>query len=123
MLADAACVSAGDLDDQPLVFCNPINLVPEVAKLQWKLAEGRSPADLHFCASVEAAMVLAGAGFGVAVLPEFLVPCSSQLAVLPLKDAPELSYGMFYRPYPGDEIRKEFIQIAKQHFSDPGQCL
>lgn len=118
-LAQAERVSVADLNHQPLIFCNPINLVPKVAQLQWKLAEGRSPGDLHFCPSVEASMLLAGAGFGMAVLPRFLVPHGSHLAVLDLKDAPELSYGMFYKPYPGDDIQKKFIQIAKQHFSDP----
>ncbi len=116
-LAKADGVSVADLNGQPLIFCNPINLVPEVAKLQWKLAEGRSPAELHFCASVEAAVTLAGAGFGIAVLPKFLVPGEPRLAVLNLRDAPELSYGMFYKPYPGDDMVKKFIQIAKQRLS------
>lgn len=116
-LAAADSVSMGDLNGQPLIFCNPINLVPEVAKLQWKLAEGRSPGELHFCASVEAAVVLAGAGFGIAVLPKFLVPGEPHLAVLNLCDAPELSYGIFYKPYPGDDMLKKFIQIAKRRLS------
>lgn len=118
-LAAAQSISTADLKDQSLIFCNPINLVPEVAKLQWELAEGKKATDIYFCPSVEAAVVLADAGFGMAILPEFLTPQLSHLAVLKLNDAPELSFGMFYKPYSGDDILKKVIQIAKQHYSEP----
>lgn len=122
-LAQAQSVSMADLKDQSLIFCNPINLVPEVAKLQWELAEGRSPIDLHFCDSVEASVVLAESGFGMAVLPKFLIPLGTRLAVLDLNDAPELSFGMFYKPYPGDDALRKLIQFAKQCFSESNDTL
>ncbi|MDD5863389.1 MAG: LysR family transcriptional regulator [Firmicutes bacterium] len=116
-LAARESVSMAELKEQSLILCDPINLIPEVAKLQWALAEGKSPGELHFCASVEAAVVLAGAGFGAAVIPEFLVPRSSRLTALRLTDAPELSFGVFYRPYPGDDVLRSFLQIAGRRFS------
>lgn len=119
-LAAAQSVSLSDLKDQSLIFCNPINLVPEVAKLQWELAEGKSPIELHYCDSVEASVVLAGSGFGIAVLPKYLIPNGTHLAVLELHDAPELSFGMFYKPYPGDDALRKLIQITKQCFCEPG---
>lgn len=122
-LAALENVSMADLKEHSLIFCNPINLIPEVAQLQWKLAEGRRPTDLHFCSSVEASIVLAGAGFGVAVIPKFLVPDMPRLTVLRLTDAPELSFGMFYKPYPGDDVLRKFIQIAGRHFSESDSVI
>lgn len=121
-LAAVQNVSMEALKDQSLIFCNPINLVPEVANLQWELAEGKSPLQLHYCDSVEAAVVLAGSGFGIAVLPKLLIPHGTHLTVLELKDAPDLSFGMFYKPYPGDDALKKLIQITKECFREPN-CI
>lgn len=112
-------IATQDLAEEKLIFCDPITLDPEIAKLQWKLAEGRTAAEIHFCSSPEASVVLAGAGFGLAILPELMVPANSDVAKIRIEDAPKLSFGMFYKPYPGDTVLKEFIQSAKQHFSDP----
>ena len=116
-LAQRESVSMADLKEHSLIFSNPVNLIPDAAKLQWELAAGRSPADFHFCSSVEASIVLMRAGFGAAVIPEFLVPRDARLIVLPLTDAPEVSFGMFYKPYPGDDVLRKFIQLARQHIS------
>lgn len=117
-LAERDDISTRELANEKLIFCDPITLDPEIAKLQWKLAEGRDPADICFCSSAEASAVLAKAGFGLAVLPEIMVPPESDMRTIPIKDAPKLSFGMFYKPYPGDLLLKHFIQSAKKHFSD-----
>lgn len=111
-------ISTGELADEKLIFCDPITLDPEIAKLQWKLAEGRNPADIHFCSTVEEAVVLAEAGYGLAILPELMVPANHQIRAIQIEGAPKLSFGLFYKSYPGDGILKHFIQCAKQHFSD-----
>lgn len=116
-LADRESISAQELAGEKLIFCDPITLDPEIAKLQWKLAEGRNPADIHFCGSAEASSVLAGAGFGLAILPEIMVPFNENIAAVKIEEAPKLSFGLFYQPYPGDAILKQFIQSAKRRFS------
>lgn len=105
-----------ELGDKKLVFCNPIAIDPEISKLQWKLAEGKDPADIHFCESVEAAIVLAEAGFGLAILPEVMLPADRQLKTVALADSPRLTFGIYYKPFPGDVLLKHFIQIAKHCF-------
>lgn len=115
-LAEKERVRIPDLGQEKLIFCDPINVVPAVASLQWKLGEGRSTADIHFCASIGAAAVLAGAGFGAAILPELLVPAEKDIVCIPLEGAPRLSFGLFYKNYPGDTVLKRFVQIAKKQF-------
>ena len=77
-----------------------------------EFVKGKSPAELHFCSSVEASIVLAEAGFGAAVIPQILVPHRTRLTAVKLTDAPELSFGMFYKPYPGNDVLRKFIQLS-----------
>ena len=97
-LAQQEQVSMAELREQSLIFCNQINLIPDAAKLQWELAAGKGPAEVHFCTAVDGAMVLMQAGFVVALIREFLVPRDASLTALPLSGAPEGSFGMFYKP-------------------------
>lgn len=120
-IAEKPRICTQELAGEPLIFCDPIALDAEVARLQWRLAEGRSPADLHFCASLEAAVVLAGAGFGLAILPEIMAPAEGALMKIPIEDAPKLSVGLFYKPYSGDTLLKAFVKSARQCFSKPVQ--
>lgn len=117
-LAEKESVSIKDLAAESLVFCDPMNIAPDIANLQWKLAEGRNPADVHFSASSEAALVLAKAGIGVAILPELYLDGQSNLVKVALEDAPKFSFGMFYRTYTGDELLKEFITITRVYFAE-----
>ncbi len=117
-LAEKESVSIKDLTTVPLIFCDPMNVVPDITNLQWKLSEGRSPTDVHFSASSEAALVLAEAGIGTAILPELYLNGQSNLVKVTLEDAPKFSYGMFYRTYNGDELLKEFIGITKSYFDE-----
>ena len=109
-------ITMQELEGKKLIFCNPIAIDPEISRLQWKLAEGKAPADIHFCESVEAAIVLAEAGFGLAILPEVMLPANHQLKTVALADSPRLSFGIYYKPFPGDALLKHFIQIAKHCF-------
>ena len=119
-LAGYEMVSLETLKEEPLIFCDPLNSSPDIVKTQWRLAEGRSPADIHFCSSADASLVLARAGFGAAILPELLVPPGNDLAKVALEEAPRISFGLFYKPHPGDSIIKKFVQITRQRFGSPG---
>lgn len=118
--ADREFITIEELANEKLIFCDPMTLSHHIAKLQGRLAEGRNPADIHFCSSSDASVVLASAGLGLAILPALFIPPEESLVKVPIKDAPRLSFGMFYRPYPGDTILKKFVQYAKKYFSqDP----
>ncbi len=117
-LAQLASVGAEELSREKLIFCIPINVSDEVSRLQWRLTEGRSPADIHFCASVEAAEVLAGAGCGVAVVPEILLPRGGGLVGVPLGGAPALDYGLFCKRDAESGLVRQFIQTAKKQLAD-----
>ena len=117
-LSEKESVTIQDLRNESFIFCDPIHLSPDIASLQWKLAEGRSPADVHFCASSEASLVLAEAGIGVAILSELDYLNNSQTQRIPLQDAPKLCFGMFYKTFTGDSVLKKFIQVTQSYFTE-----
>lgn len=117
-LAKKEIVSAEELTSEALIFCDPMSLAPEAARLQYRLGENRVPTDLHFCSSSAAAYVLARAGFGIALLPDILVPDDPEITKIALLDSPQLSFGMFYRPSVGDELKRRFIALAKSIFDE-----
>ncbi len=113
-------VSIEELSDEPLIFCDPMNLSPEIARFQFRLAEGRTPVNTHFAASSEASLVLAGSGVGIAFLPDIYIPDESCLKKIRLTDAPKFTFGMFYKTHPGDALLKSFIRIAAEYFGSVG---
>lgn len=121
-LSQLELVEIDDLSQEKLVFCNPINIAPEINNLQRKLADGRHPADVHFSDSVEAACVLVAAGCGVAIIPELLVPSDKHLVSIPLNDAPSLTYGLFCKTSEKNDTAMQFVRIAKKTFSEHLPC-
>lgn len=117
-LAEKECLSVEDLKQETLIFCDPMSLAPEAARLQYRLGENRLPTDIHFCSSSAAAYVLARSGFGVALLPDILVPDDPEITKIALLDSPSLSFGIFYRPSVGDELKHRFISLAKSIFDE-----
>lgn len=109
-------VGLGDLTNEALIFCDPMSLTPDMAKLQYRLLDGREPTDIHFCSSSAASYVLARSGFGIALLPNLLIPNDPQIIKVRLDDAPKLSFGLFYKPSANDDLTKRFIGLAKAHF-------
>ena len=110
-------ITLDELKKEPLIFCDPLNMSPDIVRTQWELAEGRSPADIHFCGSADAALVLVTGGFGAAILPGILVPDGDAIEKIALENAVKIPYGLYYRPHPGDGLLKSFIRTAKKYFS------
>ena len=77
---------------------------------------GRPPSEFYFCESAEAITVLVTAGYGVSVLPDYLVPDSPLIAKIPLKDTEPMSFGIYYKTLQGSPALKAFMQCAKEHF-------
>lgn len=117
-LAERTVITRADLKNEPLIFCNPMNLAPNLANLQWQLAKEKSPAYSHYCDSSEAAVLLAASGLGIAILPELAVTEDNRVVKIKTENAPKLSFGMFYKPRPESEVVRKFLQITKRFFDD-----
>lgn len=117
-LAGTKSVTIQDLQEESLIFCDPISIAEDITKFQFKIAELHSPKDIHFCSSVDSAIALATAGIGIAFLPEIYVVDTPKLTKIELEDAPKISFGMFYKSYPGDSLLKKFIQMTVEYFQE-----
>ena len=115
-LAARESVTLGELKREKLVLFTPSSTSPAVAEIQGGLMGGRSPSEFYFCDTGEAAVVLAGAGFGAAVLPDLYLPPLAPAVKIPIADAPFISFGLYHKPLQNDKLLKAFVQRLKETF-------
>lgn len=109
-----------DVKTYPLILLRPGSASSEITGLQLRLAESKKPSELFLCETPEAAVLLARAGIGLAVLPEIYIPPQRGIRKYILSDAPVLSYGIHYRSLTENPVLKDFLQILKTTFADSG---
>ena len=114
-LAARKAVTLADMANEKLVLCNPMKTQTDTARLQAKLAGQKTAADIFFCESAEAMTVLVRAGFGVAMLPDLLIPPDANLAAVPIAGTPPASFGVYYKSLAGNRVLKSFIRTLKTH--------
>jgi len=106
-----------DLKKTPLIVLDPQKCPEEYRNLLHRLLEDHSPGDVYFCDTVEAAVALAQAGYGIAVLPDLFQSRHPSLCYFPITDVAPISYGMYYKTLAGYPLRKKFVAFAKESFS------
>ena len=106
-----------DLKQGSLILLDPKKCPEEYRKLLHRILGDRSPADVYFCDTVEAAVTLAKAGYGVAMLPDFFQDSVPFVQRVPIIDACPISYGVYYKSLTGHSLRKKFVKLAKESFS------
>jgi DNA-binding transcriptional LysR family regulator len=115
-LASQSKIGLEELQNEKLVLFVPARATISIAQIQEQLMGGRPPSEFYFCESAEAITVLVTAGYGVSVLPDYLVPDSPLIAKIPLKDTEPMSFGIYYKTLQGSPALKAFMQCAKEHF-------
>lgn len=116
-LAGVKEICMEDLKKEKLVlFMPPKGMLP-IMRLQGELMGNRPPSEFYFCESAESIIVLVMAGYGISVLPDFLVPDDPKLAKIPLKDTEPMPFGIYYQSLQGKPGLKAFIQCAKENFA------
>lgn len=96
-LSRKSSVKLEELKEQDMIACSPLDTPLSIAAVQEKLLESHPPQKVRYCSSIEAAHCLAGAGFGVVLLPGMLCLKSPDFVSLPVEEGPEFSFGVFYR--------------------------
>ena len=108
-----------DLTREPLVVLDPQKCPAAYRVPLHRVLESCSPAQVYFCDTVEAALTLARAGFGAALLPDLFQSRPSALCFTPVVDAAPLSYGLHYKTLTGHPLRRDFVRLARQTLGDP----
>lgn len=117
-IASEKAVCLDRLKEERLVLFAPIlSSHPSISQLQGQLMGGRPPSEFYFCESAEAITVLIAAGYGISVLPDFLVPDIPLIARIPVADAAPVSFGVYYKSLQGNPALKTFMACAKECFA------
>lgn len=116
-LAGKARLTVDELSHEKLILHDPRRSPDPITRLQAQLTESHIPAELHFCDSEEAAITLAQAGYGVAVLPGMLVDRTPPLAGIPIEGVEPLSFGLYYKTLAGNPLLRDFITLAREHLA------
>ena len=117
-LANRSEVCLDELQKEKLALFVPAKATISIAQMQGKLMGERPPSEVYFCESAEAIAVLVTAGYGVSVLPDYLVPDYPLIAKIPLKDTVPMSFGIYYKTLQGNPPLKAFLQCAKEYFME-----
>ena len=109
-------VTLNDLSHERLALFVPSRASISIAQLQGQLMGERPPSKFYFCESAEAISVLVTAGYGISILPEFLIPDMPLMSKIPLTDVEPLSFGIYYKSVQGNPALKAFLSCAKECF-------
>ena len=115
-LAEAKGVYMEELKKEKLVlFMPPKGMLP-IVRLQGQLMGQRPPSEFYFCESAESIVVLVMAGYGISVLPDYLVPDDPMLVKIPLMDTEPIPFGIYYKSLQGKPALRDFMGCAKENF-------
>lgn len=117
-LAARQSLQLRDLSDYNLILIDTQKCPFELSQINYQLTEERTPSEVYFCESVESALTLAKAEFGIAVFPDIRAWNEPEMRSIPLSDIPLLSYGAYYKTLKGNPVLKRFLELSKEEWKD-----
>lgn len=115
-LENQAEISLEQLKGERLVLFAPSKDHVPAAQIHVQLIEEQPISDFYFCESAEAISVLVKAGYGLSVLPDFLIPDTIGITKIPIKDISPASFGVYYHSLQAPPALKDFLQCMKDFF-------
>lgn len=115
-------LSSRELENIPLIACNPLNAPQAMAAFQQQFLTSHPANKVFYCEDLETAHCMVAAGIGLSVLPDTLCIKSPDFAAVPLEEAPELSFGIFIAPKAPTGLRgllKAYLASANIFFRLP----
>ena len=104
-------VTADDLNDYAIILYDPGVISPTIYNGQWEYAKDKKPSQLYYCETTENALLLADAGYGVALLPDIRLPAYQHLTKRTLCNNDIYSFGLYYKSYRNKPYLKDFIRM------------
>lgn len=115
-LANKHVLCRDDLRREILIINDPSKCPDSIAEIQSGMIESRPVSGLLFCEYADAAVVMAKAGYGIAIQPDLFATHDPDLSYIPLEGVSSVSYGVYYKQLKGKTILKDFVQIALSEF-------
>ncbi len=117
-LANRKQLTLKDLNEEPVVLCEPDRCAESIAHLQGQLLASHSPSQIYFGENLECTLTFTKAGIGLALLPNLPFMFHKGLAYVPLENESVISFGLYYKTSFNPPILKAFIQILKDICND-----
>ena len=115
-LADKKQLTLEDLNEEPVVLCEPDRCAEAIAQFQSQLlaSHSHSPSQIYFGENLECTLTFTKAGIGVSLLPNLPFMHQEGLTYVPLENESTISFGLYYKTSFNSPILKTFIQILKE---------
>lgn len=114
--ATAEAITMNDLKSEIIIACNPLNTPLSVSKFQNQFLKEHPVDRVYYCDSIEISHCMVKAGLGISILPSLLCLKSDDFNIIPLKNFPGISFGLFHHDIDGNVFIKQFVKISKKHF-------
>jgi DNA-binding transcriptional LysR family regulator len=106
-------VSICDLTKETIIVCNPLNAPIVESAFQQKILTQYNFSSVHYCNTIEIAQCIVSAKMGIAVLPSLLCPESKDFCKIPINNAKEIAFGVFYHNGSSQKSVEKFLQMIK----------
>lgn len=113
-LAGRSRLNIADLERERLILHDPKKSPDNFTVLQNQLMESHTSSELFFCDSEEAALALAQAGYGIAILPGLYADRNASLLRIPVDSLSPLSFGLYYKTLSGNPLLRDFVLLARE---------
>lgn len=117
-LAQNDYLTVEELEKHRIVFTAPHKCPGGLRTFQHELIKDRALTDMMFCEDPGAAVLLAKAGFGVALLPKYSGQSDTKIKLIPVQGIEPLSFGAYYKSTSGKPVLKEFLRLCREHLSE-----
>lgn len=109
-----------ELQEYPLIICNPLNAPLATAYLQQHILEQYTPQNVLYCNTIEIAHCMVASGMGISILPGMLCLKSPHFSTIPIDDKKQLSFGVFYRKQNTKAALKKLLRLISTQNTKEG---
>lgn len=99
-----------------MILCEPHSIPQAIFNCQSELASSKSVTDVIIGDGVESSLALTKAGIGFLIFPDNSIVREPDLAYIPIKGFPSISFGLYYKSVRANPALKIFIEITKDKF-------
>ena len=99
-----------------LVVCSSRQVPGHLFSIQSRLIPALSPEQRYFTDNIDTAFVLVKAHLGYTLYPDVRQVRDPGLRYIPVRDLPEIAFGIYYRYDNDHPVMKRFLALAQEIF-------
>ncbi len=109
-------ITRAELKTQSLALVSRPRSIEEVFSVTSSAAAELQQSQIYLCETLDCALVLARAGLCGCIAPRIGAEKSDTLKYIPITDAPQIPFGIYYSTLKSNPILKKFVEITRGYF-------